>query len=338
MSEPLPEAGARRRGSRALHVASLLAPVVFVLLVIAIAVALLATAQPSFYARFHGFDRRFTKLEQSSHANISCVECHGRTGAVGLVDRVGDFYGSILGTISQPAMSSFGPPTNAACLQCHRNDWADQSSRTSKVPHPAHLRVADETRPCVSCHRWISHEETYQAFHKTMPFSGVCAALACHVGTVQRSQCGTCHHALAPSQVAWRTSHPAVVRQIGPNACLQCHTSQQCVECHTTGKAADLPSAVPTVGVSVESQHVKADWLSVHGTIALKSPAVCASCHISNGECLDCHANRPAFHGSKSTWLNKHQKIAVSQTDPRCITCHAQSFCDACHAQFKQTR
>ena len=329
-----------RTRSAIMKIVSYALPVLFVLAVAGVGIALIETAQPSFYARFHGFDRRFTNLEQSSHADISCVECHGRTGTTGLVDRIGDFYGSILVTTSQPAMTGFGPPSNAACLVCHANDWSDESSRTAKVPHPAHLRVASETRPCVSCHRWISHEETYQAKHKTMPFSGVCAALACHVGAgTTREQCGTCHHALAQDQTAWKTQHPTVVRTIGPNACLEtCHKSTQCDECHTTGKATDLPSIVATLGVTVETMHVKSDWIAQHGTTAMKDPKVCATCHVSNGECLDCHANRPAFHGPVSTWKLRHQKIAASVSDARCLTCHTQSFCDQCHEQFKQTK
>jgi hypothetical protein len=323
-----------------LHAASLVAPVLFVLAVIAIAVALLATAQPSFYARFHGFDRRFTNLEQSSHAHISCVECHGRTGAVGLANRVGDFYGSIVGTTAQPALSVFASPSNDACLVCHSTDWADEASRTLQVPHPAHLRVSEEKRECVSCHRWIAHEEAYQAKHKTMPFSGVCAALACHVGPKQtREECGTCHHALAQDQTAWKTEHPIAVRTVGPNACIEaCHEPSQCTECHTTGKATGLPSIIPTLGVTVEAMHVKPDWIARHGEEALADPPACASCHISDGECIDCHANRPAFHGPRNTWLNRHKDFAKDENDPGCLTCHQKPTCDSCHEQFRETR
>lgn len=342
-----PTTPSRNYGTRAtvIHLALMAAPVVFVFVVGAVALALIGTAQPSFYSRFHGFDRRFTKLEQSAHADISCVQCHGRTGVVGLTDRVADFYGSIVGTTAQPALSVFGPPSNAACLECHRNDWADESSRSSKVPHPAHLRVADETRQCVSCHRWVSHEEAYQAKHKTMPFSGVCAALACHVGTKTRDECSTCHHALAQDQTKWKTEHPIAVRSIGPNSCTEsCHKAEQCAECHTTGKATGLPSVIPTLGVTVETMHVKADWEAKHGDVALKDPAVCSSCHISDGECIDCHVNRPPSHGSNKTWLHRHQKtvpLVPGTTDKRdtrsCLTCHKQKFCDDCHEQFKET-
>jgi hypothetical protein len=325
---------------RNVRIAAIVGAAIVVLAVIAVAVALLATTGPAFFERYQGLERRHTMLAASAHSGVDCVVCHTDPAKAFASDaaRVAEFYSSLVTTSTELAFFKFQPPTNAACLECHLYAWSVDPTRTAQVPHPAHLSVATETRDCVSCHRWVAHEEAYQAKHETMPFSGVCVSFGCHVGTVQRSDCGTCHHALAPSQVAWKTQHAVVVREIGPNACMQCHKPSQCDECHTTGAATDLPSIVPTLGASVEAQHVKSDWLSQHGTVALKDPSVCSSCHISNGECLDCHTQRPAFHDPISTWLVRHQPLGTAPNLPRCLTCHTQSFCDACHAQFKETR
>lgn len=329
-------AASGRRG----RIAAIAGAVVLVLAVVAVSAALIATSRVAFFERYQGLERRHTMLASSGHSGVDCVVCHTdpANALVADVRRVGEFYRSLVSTSTELSFVRFDPPTNAACLQCHLHEWSSDASRTADVPHPAHLRVADETRECVSCHKWVAHEEAYQAKHKTMPFSGVCASFGCHVGTVQRADCGTCHHALAPDQTAWKTQHAVVVRTMGPNACLQCHKASQCDECHTTGTATDLPSVVPTLGVSVEARHVKADWVSQHGTVALEDPAVCTSCHISNGECLDCHAQRPAFHEPVSTWLVRHQPLGKDPDLPRCLTCHQKSWCDACHAQFKEQK
>lgn len=310
-----------------------------VAIVAAIAVPVVATSQTSYLNRYHDLQRRYTTLASSVHSDIPCLTCHAaKTGVAGVVARVGEFYGSLIETPTAPAFTELAAPTDAACLACHSYVWSDEASRTAKVPHPAHLRTITETRSCVSCHKWTAHEETYQARHTTMPFSAVCASFPCHVGTKASTDCVTCHHVLQERNGDWKAIHPTAVRENGPNGCLEsCHEVKQCEECHTTGKATTLPSSIATAGVTtIEQQHVKPDWLAQHGTVALEGPAKCQTCHVSDGECLDCHAQRPAFHGPRSTWLTRH--VPLSKDARRCLTCHRQPMCDDCHAQFKETR
>jgi hypothetical protein len=96
---------------------------------------------------------------------------------------------------------------------------------------------------------------------------------------------------------------------------------------------ADFTTASST---AIGNKHVQADWLTVHGPLALSDPALCKTCHVSEGECQDCHTIRPAFHGSSSTWLKAHQVFGTNKA--RCLTCHQQPVCDACHQQFRQVR
>lgn len=336
--DPAPEPSGVSRRRLLTRVGIWVGAVLGIVLVGMVAVALVVTSEPSYLNRYHDLQRRYTTLQSSAHKGMACTTCHAsKTGIAGVVARVGDFYGSLMGTPTAPTFTELAPPTDAACLACHAYDWSDQSARTAKVPHPAHLRAITETRDCVSCHKWTAHEETYQARHTTMPFSAVCASFPCHVGTKARTDCVNCHHVLQETRGDWRTTHPAVVRAQGPDGCIErCHTPQQCDECHTTGKSSTLPSSIPTADVvSVEQLHVKADWLSQHGTIALQDPVKCTTCHISEGECQDCHSIRPPFHDPRSTWLVRHKDLAKDIR--RCLTCHQQAFCDACHAQFKET-
>ena len=318
-----------------------IAVAVLVVFVALIGIAVYFTSAPSFFGRYRGLTRSVDTLQTSVHRGLACDECHaGRRGPVlREVARVGDFYRSLVGKQQRdPAFTTFETPTREACLGCHNNDWSMDSKRTSKVPHPAHLRVSTEKRDCVTCHKWTAHEESYMEKHKAMPFSGVCATYECHVGWKQSSECSTCHHTLRPDQAEWKRIHPQAVLTIGANACLEtCHEAQQCRTCHTTGKTPVFTGLNSQTGLkAIEVLHVKPDWIQLHGTEALKDQSKCLVCHVSEGECQDCHARRPAFHGSTSTWLGAHKNFAKDKR--RCLTCHQEPWCNDCHAQFKEMR
>ena len=86
----------------------------------------------------------------------------------------------------------------------------------------------------------------------------------------------------------------------------------------------------------IERAHVKKDWIAKHGTFALADQSKCLVCHVSEGECRDCHSKRPAFHGSQASWLGRHKDLAKNKK--RCLTCHEKKWCDECHKQFKEMR
>ena len=326
------------RGKRALlWVAAALA----VLAIVAVAVALYFTSNPAYFSRYPEFARNYAALQSSAHRGLSCAQCHanGQNVVVYKAALVGDFYAGLVGKPKAPLFVKLPPPSREACLACHRYDWSMDAKRTLKVPHPAHLRVVTETRDCMLCHRWTGHEEVVQAKHMTMPFSTVCASFACHVGVKQAPDCKNCHHVLQASLGAWKDIHPATVRAVGPNACLEkCHTADQCRLCHTTGKMPVFANTITSPGVqAIEQQHVLSTWISKHGALALQDKSKCLLCHVSETECQDCHSQRPAFHGSPDTWKLQHQPLAKANPQ-RCMTCHQQAFCDNCHRQFKEMR
>jgi len=308
---------------------------------IAVAVALYFTAQPSYLSRYQVYQRSYTTMQTSGHKGMTCTQCHVDSSnevsyRIGLV---GDFYVGLFRKSDSPMFTKLGSPSRQACLNCHAYDWSMDSAKTAKVPHPAHLRVIDESRPCMTCHRWTAHEETYQEQHKKMPFSTVCASFACHVGFKPANDCKNCHHQLQQSLGVWKQQHPAVVQAVGPNACLEkCHNAEQCRTCHTTGKEPVFANTINASTVTaIEAAHVKSDWLTQHGTFALADQSKCMTCHVTQGECQDCHSKRPAFHGTDPTaWIGTHKNFA--QDKRRCYECHQPSWCDACHQQFKEMR
>jgi len=330
--EPRPRTGARR-----LRIA--LVAVAVLLVVAAVAVPLLVTSTPGFFARYHLLERRFVNLEGSAHEGIGCRECHETRPLLNGAQLVADFYTSLVTTDEVPVYFTFQRPRSAACKACHVNDWTTDAGRTKRIPHPAHLRVASETRDCATCHKWTAHFEGYIEKHKTMPFSGVCVSYGCHVGTKQNDQCFDCHHILHADAAQWKVAHPKVVRATGESPCLEsCHKVAQCQECHTTGKTPVFTGMRIEVGMlSIEKLHVKPDWTQrYHGPEALKDTSKCLKCHQTKGECDECHRLRPAFHGKPLTWIGRHAKQSDTVDDKRCLTCHEKPWCLECHKQFKE--
>ena len=326
-------------GSRTFRIVGIVAVVLVAVVVLASIWALVATSTPQFFSRFHLLNRRFVNLEGSAHKDIGCRACHETQPVANGLGLIGEYYGSLIKTGKTTRYFRFQPPTNDACLKCHEDDWSHEATQTARIPHPAHTRVASEKRDCVGCHKWTAHLETYMDKHKKMPFSGVCVAYGCHVGTKQTDQCFNCHHVLHESGPQWKTEHPKVVKATGDSACLEsCHKVEQCQQCHTTGKKPTFTGLTIEIGMkAIERLHVAPEWTErYHGTEALKDRSKCLRCHQSEGECQECHLNRPAFHGQQLTWIGRHSKVSKSVTDPRCLECHKKAFCEDCHKQFEE--
>lgn len=325
--------------SRIYRVAALVVVAIIAVATIAVVVPLVATSTPEFFSRYHLLNRRYVNLENSAHEGIGCRACHETQPLRNGVELVGDFYASLVKAEETPRFFSFQSPKNEACLACHENDWSHDASRTARIPHPAHQRVSEETRTCTDCHKWTAHFETYLDKHKEMPFSGVCVSYGCHVGTKSTEECFDCHHVLHEANDVWRTEHPRIIKTTGPNACMEgCHTVQQCQQCHTTGERPvfdGLP--IETSMRAIEDLHVRTDWTErYHGEEALRGRDRCLLCHQDEGECGECHRERPEFHGPTISWIGRHSKQSIALDDPRCIECHEQQWCDDCHDQFKE--
>jgi hypothetical protein len=321
--------------------------VLFVALVaglLALVIAVVVTARPAFLGSYAGLEREYETLMASAHSDVGCDGCHvetGREAAAYQIALVGDFYGGLVDKQDRPQYVRIETPTNEACLSCHREDWSDDASRTTQIPHPAHLRVSEVERECVECHKWTAHNEEYIDRHKEMPFSGVCASFDCHAGFKTVEECQTCHHAVQEEEPQWVEDHPQAVADIGPGACVEeCHTDDQCRQCHTTGERPEFPAVMVDPELrTIEREHVKDDWMQTHGDFGLEDDTLCFECHVDTAECDACHSIRPEFHGSEDTWLNKHADFVEDEEDERrCLTCHEKDWCEECHEQFEDVR
>lgn len=326
-------------GARTFRIVGIVAVITLAASVVAVILALVATSTPEFYSRYHLLNRRYVNLEASAHEGIGCRSCHETQPVANGLALIADYYSSFFNAGDTPTFFQFAPPSREACLKCHVNDWSADAKRIERIPHPAHTRVASETRNCVDCHKWTAHLETYIEEHKEMPFSGICVAYGCHVGTKATEECFSCHHVLHEANEQWRTEHPRVIKTAGQNVCMErCHTIQQCQQCHTTGERPVFDGLPIEVGMkAIEKLHVRDDWTErYHGAEALKGRDRCLLCHRSEGECAECHRERPAFHGPTVSWIGRHKKYSGALDDPRCLECHEQQWCDECHAQFKE--
>ncbi|MBW6467637.1 MAG: hypothetical protein K0B85_00525 [Coriobacteriia bacterium] len=314
-----------------------------VLVVLAILIAVpvvVVSASPGFFSRYHDLEINAEELQISMHAGIGCRRCHAATQgtlAYGIA-LVGDFYVGLVRPAGVPAFLEFETPGREACLSCHATAWSHQMERISRVPHPAHPRLASETRECVGCHKWTAHQELYAEEHKEMPFSGICVSYGCHVGFRSEDQCTSCHHVLRDEDEDWLAEHPTIAQTIGTNACLEvCHDAGQCRLCHTTGERPVFDGLQAETGLEdIERQHMDPQWRVEHGPTALEDQTKCSRCHISDGECRACHAHRPVSHDPVETWIADHKNVVEPDDDKRCVTCHQRSWCDECHDLFKE--
>lgn len=308
------------------------------LVLLALPVVALSTSPEAFFGGYHDLAVNQEELESSLHAGIACGACHPdpRGSVAYTVAFVGDFYARLAGESAAPRYVEFTTPPREACLACHEGDWSHDNERTIRIPHPAHLRVASETRECVECHKWTAHQETYIAEHKEMPFSGVCAAYGCHVGTRKADQCINCHHALREDADEWPAEHARVVHAMGSAACMEsCHNAAECRLCHTTGERPVFEGLPTETGMrEIERLHILDDWMERHGPVGFEDQAACMKCHVSDGECRACHAHRPTSHDPPETWLARHKDVV--EDERRCLTCHEQPWCQECHDQFKE--
>ncbi len=301
------------------------------------------TVAPGYFARYHDLEVNYDALQTSLHAGIECRACHSdsRGPVFAGLALVGDFYVGLVRPAGAPAFITFERPTRDACLACHDTQWSHEAERIALIPHPAHARAVAETRECVECHKWTAHDEPSAEVHKKMPFSGLCVAYGCHVGTKTAEECVDCHHALRDEGQEWSAIHHTVVGQRGANGCLQtCHDAGQCRQCHTTGERPVFDGLQTETGLgAIERLHIAADWTATHGPVALDDQSACTTCHVSDAECRSCHLHRPASHDPVETWIAKHKDLLEDETDDRrCLTCHEQSWCDECHELFKEMR
>ena len=322
------------------HPAVLVALGLVVVLISAIAVAAFLTSKPAFFARYKALTRRYDTLQTSVHRDLACNDCHTDKARAG-------------GPRGRPHRRLLHEPVLGGPRACLHQDGEAPADGVPEVPQgrlELGLKADSEgsaPRPPACEHREarMRHVPQVDGARRSVhgeaqddAVLGVCATYGCHAGWKSAEQCSTCHHTLLDDKAAWTKDHPKAVQAIGPNACLEtCHDAAQCRLCHTTGKVPVFTGLAAQTGLSaIETQHAKKDWMEQHGTLALADKAKCLVCHVSEGECDDCHALRSEVP-RVDDHLDRRAQEPGKQKE-RCLACHKEAQCTECHDQFKEMR
>jgi hypothetical protein len=247
--------------------------VVLALLVLIVLPGYLAQ-RPGFWGRFPSLSSKYKPWTTSTHAKVSCEQCHIPPGIVARTGyrarMVGEFY---LSVIFRTRVPKFGTPTNEACLVCHSDLRSVSPKGDLKIPHRAHVTVLK--MQCVQCHNYLVHEKNAAGKHDP----AMTGCLRCHNGDTAKNSCTTCHTAKATpathKAADWDIIHAQQAAE--PNApCEKCHawTKNWCADCHARRPRSHT-----------------ADWRTTHGAQVSKHRS-CEACHRAEF-CIRCHGELP---------------------------------------------
>jgi hypothetical protein len=246
----------------------------------------------------------------SSHADVSCVQCHVPPGVGSEIKwRSREWLNIWADYLNVPRVPSKGQrPADVNCLECHPLNGIPDRVGDIHMPHEAHVDLRDLT--CADCHSQVAHPKPGQSSGVSM---AVCSM--CHKSEGAPSDCSFCHVTPPPTGVHPRGYIQTHGRRAlaDQQACLRCHhdKAQFCDACH----------ARPT------PDHFSGTWRYTHGPKAKKDALGCSGCHDRDAFCEQCHRVR-----HPADWLREHGAVAA-RSPGACLVCHPQGMCDRCHEQ-----
>ncbi|MBE0417100.1 MAG: hypothetical protein IBX63_05000 [Coriobacteriia bacterium] len=264
-SPGMPAAPPRKRRAR------IVAAVFFAAMVGLLALPLVSTVQPAYYARYPGLQERMDNWRVSTHGRMSCVSCHVHPGARGLLSfaarSIPAFYVQLVWGPHETNLLE--PPDRTACQKCHTSYRQVSADGDLLIPHRAHVEILEIE--CVVCHSELVHAESPEGFNR--PAMKMCLE-QCHDGEIAGDECVKCHtRKHVPEdhlRTDWLEIHAEMVDTI---ECGECHawTSDYCGDCH---------SKRPVTHVG--------NWKEGHAERARTHAAGCMVCH-SQESCEECH-------------------------------------------------
>lgn len=226
-------------------------------------------------------------------ADVSCEECHRgvRTVAMATVAHL---------------------PTEAMCVQCHRDRHVSNACSTCHLGDPSGRLVTQFSLPASPPER---------------------VALRLHASTSADRLLPTGRWGVAHDKDFLTGHGPAAAAN--PPLCESCHRPEDCRDCHG--------------GVARPLRIHPGDWVALHGVEASVDSQNCASCHRSQSFCLDCHRRTRMVPARVDTqfafpadqrvhppgWVEwsgggEHAFVAPLEMD-RCSSCHTEDSCITCH-------
>lgn len=248
----------------------LLGAVVIVLLVL----PFVSTLQAGYYHRYPKLRPRMDSWRVSTHARISCTQCHVEPEARGVATfwarSIPAFYSQVV--VGPKRANVLSVPGRRACQKCHTTYRRVSASGDLLIPHRAHVEVLGVG--CATCHKDLVHSNNRQGFNQ--PEMETCLT-ECHDGDKATDKCAKCHTGKqvprTHREAGWLQAHGELSEKVD---CGTCHawTPDYCRECHEKRPAS----------------HV-GNWKKDHQVPAKKrGEKGCVFCHEGGAQyCKKCH-------------------------------------------------
>lgn len=262
---------------------------------------LVASGQSGFCGLCHEMKPEFNTWQASSHAQVSCSDCHTGAKPWNLPHKVAsllELYYHVTDQVPDEIVL-LEEMEDSVCLSCHTKQRAVTASGDIIIPHAKHIDV--EGIACLDCHASVAHAGISQK-EKSLPHN-------------------------SPAKIALSANMEPGDFRPSMGECISCHTEKKvtvsCEACHRE--------------IITPSNHTASTWKFQHGSEAMGSYGECLYCHdITNGKppskherpltairanglCLDCHLTRPPGHDD--SWALGHRKPAQSDKTS-CLVCH----------------
>lgn len=275
-------------------------------------------------------------LQESAHADVSCLGCHGGTGVAGGIQTAAT-YGRWVYTYAstqKPPEPSGDSVSDAACLQCHAGVSSGVSTNNGiRVRHSDFL---EQGAHCRDCHNDTAHGD--KVIEPTSPSMDDC--VSCHDQETASAECETCH-VKDELLVASETAKLPKLTHANTGDCYGCHEEKPCLECHGITMPHPKGWGPKDGGPGLSGSHALEGFTDRE---------LCWRCHYSGDQPFErpatrggftqtadgctCHGSFGDMHGGEA-WVAEHGLQATgrkSGPEAECFACHdARYLCDQCH-------
>lgn len=247
---------------------------VFLAVVVAIVLPGVSTIQSGYYQRYPDLGGRMENWRVSTHALMSCADCHIEPGIEGYLSygirSIPAFYSQLAQGPSSTNL--FSTPSVDACQKCHTGFREVSSSGDLLIPHQAHVEILEID--CALCHQDLVHADNMTG--RNTPRMTLCLE-ECHDGEQASTECIDCH---TRKQVPddhrnenWLDVHSERQEESDCGSCHDWSPVDFCVDCHS-----ELPGS-----------HEGVNWKNEHQYPALeRGEDGCMTCHDTEF-CQQCH-------------------------------------------------
>jgi nitrate/TMAO reductase-like tetraheme cytochrome c subunit len=255
------------------------------------------TNSPAFCSSCHEMAPEYATYTDSSHKQISCVQCHIKPGFTNMITHkiksVKEIYYHVTGVPNPIVQTEEEAITNQNCLQCHSKNRLVTASKDLKVNHKGHI---EQGVPCITCHSGVVHAKIATRGLNISEYLGY-----------------------------WTKENTAKVMQekyLKPNmgTCIDCHDKVNNGEKpwkEITYSVPVDPKKSKTTNKEAQSQKTQQIILQAIGkeNVNVKISMKCETCHKK--------VRVPASHKIVD-WNQNHGSTAFYQLD-KCLNCHQDS-------------